>query len=111
MAGEKIAALMLRAGRQAIPNSEKTDLLYGKVLSVSPLRIQVANEPKLILAESFLILSDLCREKKVQIPLQDSPEGTPLEVTLWNGLAVGDSVAMLRVLQGSKFYVLQKEVE
>lgn len=111
MAGEKLASLMLKAGRQAIPNSEKTDLLYGKVLSVSPLRIQVANEPKLILTESFLILSDLCREKKVQILLPDSTGGTPVEVALWRGLAVGDSVSMLRVLRGSKFYVLQKEVE
>lgn len=102
MAGEKLASLMLQAGKSAIPNSEKTDLVYGRVISTNPLKIQLARESKIILTESFLILSKLCKEMRVKIA-----EGQ--EITLWTGLSAGDSVLMLRVLKGSKFIVLQKE--
>ena len=102
MAGEKLASLMLKAGKAAIPSSEKTDLVYGRVISTNPLKIQLANESRLILTQSFLILTKLCREMKITIA-----EGQ--QVTLWTGLQAGDSVLMLRVLKGSKFIVLQKE--
>lgn len=102
MAGEKLASLMLRAGKDATPGSEKTDLVYGRVISVNPLKIQLAKEAKIILTESFLILTKLCQEMKFKTPQNE-------EIVLWPGLAVGDSVLMLRVLKGSKFIVLQKE--
>ena len=102
MAGEKLASLMLRAGKNAIPSSEKTDLVYGQVISIKPLKIQLAKESKIILTESFLILSKFCKELKVNITGGQ-------ELTLWSGLSVGDTVLMLRVLKGSKFIVLQKE--
>jgi len=105
MIGEKLVSIMLDAGKNSIPASEKTDLLYGRVVAVNPLKIQVANEPRLQLTETFLILSALCKEKKVTLSIAD----TPTEVVLWSGLQVGDTVIMLRVLQGSKFLVLQKE--
>lgn len=103
MIGEKLVSIMLEASRNGTPMTEKTDLLYGKVVSVNPLKIQVANEPRLLLTAPFLILSTLCKEKKVTLP------GTNQELVLWPNLQVGDTVSMLRVLQGSKFYVLQKE--
>lgn len=109
MIGEKTISLMLKAGRNAVPPSEKTDLVYGKVISTNPLRIQINNEAKLVLTEKFLMLSQLCKDKKIEVEIPTVPE--PLEITLWEGLRVGDSVSMLRVLQGSKFYVLQKEVD
>lgn len=116
MVGEKVVSLMLRAGKEATPNSEKTDLIYGKVVSTQPLKIQVANEPKLVLTETFLVLSELCKEKTIQIPQSTTTESAehvhdtkPISITLWTGLQVGDSVVMLRVLKGSKFLVLQKE--
>lgn len=102
MAGERIASLMLQAGKNAIPNSEKTDLVYGRVISTNPLKIQHSKESKIVLTESFLILSKLCKEMKVKLP-----DGQ--EIVLWTGLNVGDTVLMLRVLKGSKFIVLQKE--
>lgn len=103
MAGERLASLMLKAGKDAIPSSEKTDLIYGRVISTNPLRIQLAKESKIILTESFLVLTKLCQEQKITVAGQ--------EIVLWPALAVGDSVLMLRVLKGSKFIVLQKEGE
>lgn len=102
MAGERLAALMLDAGKNAIPGSEKTDLVYGRVISVNPLKIQLAKESKIVLTQTFLILSKLCKEMKIRTEAGQ-------EIVLWDGLNVGDSVLMLRVLKGSKFIVLQKE--
>lgn len=103
MIGDKLVSIMLSAGKEAIPASEKTDLLYGKVVSVNPLTIRVANEPRLQLTEPFLILSKMCKEMKVTLPESEQ------ELLLWPELQLGDNVIMLRVLQGSKFYVLQRE--
>ena len=103
MIGEKLTHIILEASKNGAPKSEKTDIVFGRVISTNPLKIQVANEPRLQLTQTFLILSEFCKEKKVTIP------ETETEITLWQGLSVGDNVIMLRVLQGSKFYVLQKE--
>lgn len=98
MVGEKLAALMIDAGKHSIPESEKAGLVFGTVTSASPLKIQVRNEPKLILTEEFLLLSPLCLEKKDYY-----------DRVLWRGLKTGDNVFMLRVKQGNLFYVFQRE--
>lgn len=111
--------------------NEKVDLVFGEVLSVSPLKIKVSQ--KLILEESFLVVSFLCREFKTdifkhkhQVPAgagttsagdpshthtvneHETDEQLPV-VIVWRGLEVGDTVRMLRVGNGNKFYVLERE--
>ena len=131
MAGELLVKLMLEAGKDANPSSELTDLIYGKVVSISPLKVQIVNEPRMVLSEAFLILSPLCQEKKFTIPVWNTDDesshthllqGTKTdagtshshsipkqEVLVWRGLDVGDKVLMLRIHQGNMFYVLQRE--
>lgn len=135
MAGERLVQLMLEAGKDANPSSELADLIYGKVISISPLKVQIVNEPKMVLSEAFLILSPFCKEKTFTIPkwntnnetehthaIRDTYSGggssSPTshkhsipkhEVQVWRGLKVGDKVLMLRIHQGNMFYVLQRE--
>lgn len=139
MAGEKLVQIMKDAGRNGIPKTSLTDLVWGDVASIAPLKIQVKNEPKLLLTEAFLILSPFCIAKTFTIPAwsanaenahthqyQDdngtsvatktsaagSSHGHTISehtVTVWRGLQVGDTVIMLRVSGGNKFYVLQRE--
>lgn len=73
------------------------DLVVGKVLTVSPLVIQV---DRLRLTSTFLTLSPFAQEKVVKIADED--------VVLWEGLAINDSVYMLKCGRGQKFYVLQR---
>ena len=89
--------------------NQMSDLIVGTVLSVSPLIIKT---DKLELTQSFLILSALCKESKIKVPV--SINGTTNEtilsdVTLWRGLRVGDVVYMLRCRAGQKYYVLQRK--
>jgi len=139
MAGERLVEMMKDAGRNGIPKTTLTDLVWGNVMAISPLKIQVQNEPKLLLTEAFLILSPMCIAKTFAIPewntnmeeahtnqyQDDNGSGIATKttqagiahqhsisqhtVTVWRGLQVGDTVIMLRVAGGNKYYVLQRE--
>lgn len=107
MPGEKLAELIKRQSQSPM---SKTDLLYGTVLAVAPLQVQIDSDNTFILSETFLILSPLCQEKVVTLPVtvttsEGSGTGTATG-QVWRGLQAGDRVALLRVQSGSKYIVL-----
>lgn len=67
MAGEVLIEVMKQAAAQAVPKEALTDVLFGKVISVSPLSINV--EGRLELDQSLLLLSPFCNELKINIPI------------------------------------------
>ena len=133
MAGNKLIKIMQDASKPA--SGETTDLLFGVVTSVSPLRIKIDN--RFEVDEKFLILSALVKETVIKIPERDAnnhrhriPQsttesgGSPLhshiilaydtnnalpDILLWRGLRVGDKVRVLRVNKGQMFYVMERE--
>ena len=125
---------MQEAGK--VPSGETTDLLFGVVTSVSPLKIKIDN--RFEVDERFLILSALVKETIIKIPKREENEHTHVipqhttslggqqdphthtvpqmdtlsalpDIFLWRGLQVGDKVRILRVNQGQMFYVLERE--
>ena len=72
------------------------DILVGVVINESPLKIQVGNKTY---SNNFLILGAMCQETYAQ----DNPT-----FMLWRGLQKDDSVLLLKVAKGQKFYVLQR---
>ena len=88
MVGNKLLKIMQEVGK--MPAGETTDLLFGVVTSISPLKIKIDN--RFEVDEKFLILSALVKKTH-----------------LWRGLIVGDKVRLLRVNQGQMFYVLERE--
>lgn len=64
MAGSKLVKIMQEAGKP--PTGEITDLLFGVVTSVSPLKIKIDN--RFEVDEKFLILSALVKETVINIP-------------------------------------------
>ena len=133
MAGNKLVKIMQEAGKA--PSGETTDLLFGVVTSVSPLKIKIDN--RFEVDEKFLILSALVKETVIKIPERDannhrheipqhttSSAGEDLhthiipayktnnalpDILLWRGLRVGDKVRILRVNKGQQFFVLERE--
>ena len=133
MAGSKLVKIMQEAGKP--PTGEVTDLLFGVVTSVSPLKIKIDN--RFEVDEKFLILSALVKETVINIPEREEnkhlhviPEHTTSpagdgphthtipqmntysaspSILLWRDLIVGDKVRVLRVNQGQMFYVLERE--
>lgn len=99
MAGEVFVDVMRNIANDISRSSYSTDILYGKVISLSPLTIEVDN--RFEIDEEFLILSTLVKKK--EITLQDDTN-----VVLWNDLSVGENVILLRHSGGQRFYVLDR---
>ncbi len=133
MAGNKLIQTIQSMAKP--PIGETTDLLFGEVTSVSPLKIRVDN--RFEVDEQFLILSALVKETIIYIPTTETsmhshtipshttnsggtgphthtiPEMTTYSalpsITLWRGLIVGDKVRLLRVNNGQMFYIIERE--
>lgn len=133
MAGNKLIQTIQSMAKP--PIGETTDLLFGEVTSVSPLKIRVDN--RFEVDEQFLILSALVKETIIHIPTAETsmhshtipthttnsggtgphthtiPEMTTYSalpsITLWRGLIVGDKVRLLRVANGQMFYIIERE--
>jgi hypothetical protein len=131
-AGNHLVEIIRQASKR--PQSEETDLLFGVVTSVNPLKIKIDN--RFEVDETFLILSVLCKEIVIKIPYRESflhlhevpehisqPGGTDNhthvinafntgqalpEILLWRGLEVGDEVRLLRISKGQTFFVLER---
>ena len=133
MAGNKLIQTIQSMAKP--PIGETTDLLFGEVTSVSPLKIRVDN--RFEIDEQFLILSALVKETVIKIPEREEnkhlhvisqhttsaagegphthtiPQMNTLsalpDILLWRGLIVGDKVRLLRVANGQMFYVIERE--
>ena len=127
--GKKLVECMLLAG-QAKP-SEMVDMVVGKVTSVEPLKVKL---DKIELTETFLIVGALCKEMSIPFDTNGhshqvseivtssadshthkvaghTTESTflPDKIVLWRGLQVGDTVYMLKLAKGQKYYIIQRE--
>lgn len=135
MMGEKLLQVMQNIAKA--PLQDMTDLLIGVVSSIEPLKVNF--EGRFELEEEFLILSPLVQEFKItlpEIPANEHYHHTPAaatgsggedahshsipimqtsvayalpEITLWRGLKVGDVVRVLKVSQGQRFYIIDRE--
>ena len=85
--GHRLAKMMRDAGRT--PQNEVVDIVEGEVTSASPLKVKVDNRE---LTEAFLILVTLCQQ-----------------TSMWRGLNAGDTVMMIKLARGQKYYILQRK--
>jgi Protein of unknown function (DUF2577) len=117
MSGERLYSAFKTIAARATPAQDMTDLVYGLVKSLNPLKIEVEN--KYTINQDQISLSPLCYRKDIRvIVLPAAAEGdtstagaADVQVQLWRGLAVGDRVTMLRHSGGQAFYVLQRTGE
>lgn len=99
MAGERILGMMNSRGGN---DSDYADIVFGTVMSASPLKIQISNQ--MTLGEEFLNLSENVTDHKVKMKIDDETK----TVEILNGLKTGDGVTMIRQDGGQQFYVLEK---
>lgn len=133
MAGEKFINIMQKVAKPVA--SETSDLMFGEVIKISPLKIRIDN--RFEVDEKFLILSALVKKTTIKIPEREdnththtvavhstssggttphtheipqmSTQAALPDILLWRGLEVGDTVRILRVNKGQMFYVLERE--
>ena len=97
-------------------DSDYSDIVYGKVISTDPLKIQTSNQ--MILSESFLVLGRQVTKYKEHIRVL-SHSDTIGEVSgnrpdvletieIDGSLQIDDEVTMIRFDGGQQFYVLER---
>ena len=116
-----------RAAVEAVKAGKPVNVYFGEVVSASPLKINV--EQKMILGEKQLVLSRNVTDFKTKITAGniknyyytgDVNSGTApvspshvhavgtIEITVHNGLAVGDGVILIRQQEGQCFIVVDR---
>ena len=124
--------LIKKAALDAVKESKPTSIVFGTVISIEPLKINV--EQKLTLSSAQLILTNNVLDHKTQISFDDpnvknivknysmdDVPGTnykltyqePVKnvITIYNGLKNGDEVLMIQMQGGQKFIVFDKVVK
>lgn len=99
MAGEKLAKMIMEA---APKKSDFSDLVFGKVISVSPLKIRVEN--RFEITKEFILLSKMVQNMIVTIRV----DGKDYSGQVFRNLQTGDTVRMLKVHKGQLYYVLER---
>lgn len=116
-----------QAAVEAVESTKPVNVYFGEVVSVSPLKINV--EQKMVLGEKQLILTRNVTDFKTKITAGniknyyytgDINSGTApvspshvhavgtIDVTVHNGLAVGDGVILIRQQEGQRFIVVDR---
>ena len=107
----KVAAL------KAVEASQPCDFCFGKVTSVSPLKVSV--EQKMTLGSAQLILSRNVTDYSVDVTIDWTTESADShkhsvsgkkKMTIHNGLKIGDEVILLKKKGGQKYLILDRVV-
>lgn len=93
-----------KAALDAINASQPSDFCFGKVISVSPLKISV--EQKMTLGASQLVLTRNVTDFKTMVTTNSETK----ELTIHNALEVGEKVALMKQKGGQKYLVLDRVV-
>ena len=134
--GHRLVQAMRRAGRT--PQNEIVDIVIGEVTSIAPLKVSVETreltESFLIVGalckETHIYTQNIKKlDHSHVIPqittttagedshshsvksqeTESKPQSPDYDIMLWRGLEVGDKVLMLKVAQGQKYYILQRQ--
>lgn len=124
----ELVGTLKRAAVEAMEAKKPVNVYFGEVVSAAPLKINV--EQKMVLGEKQLILSRNVTNFKTSITGGNiknyyytgstTDSGTApvspshvhavgkIEITVHNGLVVGDEVILIRQQEGQKFIVLDR---
>lgn len=97
-----ILKVIKQAAVNAVEATKPVNICFGKVISVSPLKIQI--EQKLILSKLQLSLTRNVTDYKTSILIDNELK----IITIKNALKLNETVLMLRVQSGQKYIVLDR---
>ena len=121
-----LLVIIKKAAVDAVNASKPTAIVYGKVSSISPLKINV--EQKMTLTAAQLVLTRNVTDHKIFMTVDHTTENRSggsgdasfashnhdykgkKEFTVHNGLVVGDEVIMVQMQGGQKYIVLDRVV-
>ena len=86
----------------------ETDLLQGVVISTDPLRVQMVNDSKLIISKISTVVPKHLTNYTVSAQVADQYGERSATITVFNALTVGDTVHLLALQNGKKYFVLDR---
>ena len=104
-----------KAAVEAVKASKPVEVCFGRVTSVSPLKILV--EQKMILGSAQLVLTRNVTDFETEVTVDWQTETASVhqhaikgkkKITVHNGLVVGDEVFLIRQQGGQKFIVVDR---
>ena len=120
--------IMKRASMDAMENNQMCDLRFGKVISISPLKVQVTN--LFTIPEKLLVVPEHLTDYEIEVTTTgygwttDNSSGgsgdasfashshgmneTKQKLKVHGALRVGDKVALLRKTGGQTYYILDR---
>lgn len=106
--------IMKRASLDAMDANQMCDLRFGKVVSISPLKVQITNQ--FTIPSSLLIVPEHLTKRSIPVIIDLDPTKTSTDtsgvgnrvITIDNSLKVGDKVALLRKTGGQSYYILDR---
>ena len=103
--GNDLLIAIKKAALDAVNASQPSDFCFGKVTSVSPLKITI--EQRMTLGAAQLVLTRNVTDFKTEIINGDETK----EITIHNALRVDDEVILLKQKGGQKYLVLDRVVK
>ena len=99
---DDLLKLIKKSAVEAVNASKPANMVFGKVVSESPLKIQV--EQKLILGTAQLVLSNNVTDYTVEMTIG----GNTQECTVKNALKTGEKVILMQMSGGQKYIVVDR---
>lgn len=108
---------MKKSSKGVQESSKPCDIVYGTVVSISPLEVKV--DQKLTLYEEQLKLTRAVMDYEVDMTVEHTTEVISAhsheykgrkKFLIHNGLIVGDNVTMIREHGGQQYLIIDKEV-
>jgi hypothetical protein len=94
--------LMKKTAVEAVNASKPANMVFGKVMSSSPLKIKV--DQKLILTSAQLVLSRNVTDYRLSVTV----DGSRTTMTVYNALTVGEEVILMQLSGGQKYIVMDR---
>jgi hypothetical protein len=116
-----LVKLIKKAAMEAVKASKPADMVFGKVISSSPLKIKV--DQKLILTSAQLALTRNVTDYRLSVTLNHTTESTSggsdaashahaikgkKEILIHNALEVGEEVILMQLSGGQKYIVIDR---
>ena len=98
--------IIKQIAKQVFESESPTDIMFGNVISNSPLKINV--EQRFTLTEEFLILTKNVIDYTIDVTINEASNVEKKKITIHNKLKKGDKVTLIRVQGGQQYIVLDK---
>jgi hypothetical protein len=99
---DDLIKLIKKTSLEAFIASKPANMVFGKVISASPLKIKI--DQKLILTSAQLVLSRSVTNYRLSVTLDDELK----TMTVNNALKNGEEVILMQVSGGQKYIVIDK---